>query len=111
MAAIASVALVAGTFGWLLIPTGAPPTPLAHGPATVAATGDPGRRGSLGVKTLTYGSGTDRLRPEYAGGATLTTNKALGRSEIRHEGGVLAAYGLFDATGVLASGRVARTVT
>ncbi len=73
MAAIASVALVAGTFGWLLIPTGAPPTPLAHGPATVAATGDPGRRGSLAVKTLTYGSGTDRLRPEYAGGATLTT--------------------------------------
>lgn len=50
------------------------------------------------------------LRVLVAGGATLTTNKALGRSEIRHEGGVLAAYGLFDATGVLASGRVARTV-
>ncbi|GAB96573.1 dienelactone hydrolase [Kineosphaera limosa] len=70
---IASVALVGGTFAWLLTPTGAPPAPLALGPATVDVTGDPGSPGSLPVKTLAYGSGTDRLRPEYAGGARFTT--------------------------------------
>jgi len=34
---------------------------------------DPSQPGPYTVNTLTYGSGTDRRRPEYSGGVTLTT--------------------------------------
>ena len=96
---VGAVGLGTSVWGWLTADDGpslrwprSPPSPSSQAPSDGSSsrpghhrrlshtarrpwppTGDPGRRGSLAVKTLTYGSGTDRLRPEYAGGATLTT--------------------------------------
>jgi hypothetical protein len=39
---------------------------------------DPAQPGAYAVKTLTYGSGTDRYRPEYAAGAALITTPVDG---------------------------------
>jgi hypothetical protein len=39
---------------------------------------DPGKPGIYGVKTFTYGSGTDRRRPEYSGGVAFRTKSVDG---------------------------------
>jgi hypothetical protein len=39
---------------------------------------DPGKPGPYGVKTLTYGDGVDRHRPEYAGGVAFRTKSVDG---------------------------------
>lgn len=73
-AGIAVLAL-AGLFAWLLSPTGsAPARPQLSEPTTLYAGADPAEPGTFGVQRLTYGSGTDRLRPEYGADATVTTS-------------------------------------
>lgn len=62
--------------GWLLWPGNdrdlvRPPADKAV--VTPLAIGDPSKPGPFGVRTLTYGSGTDRRREEFGRGATLKT--------------------------------------
>lgn len=71
----AAVVVLAGAFIWLLTPSGSPPTaPSAAGDATVTLSGDPGAGGTHQVSTLTYGSGTDKLRAQYGDDVTITTD-------------------------------------
>lgn len=73
----ATVLLNVTAFGWLAWPgpagavSRAALTP-AVGVAAITAE-DPRLAGPFTVKTLTYGSGTDQRRPEYAGGVALAT--------------------------------------
>lgn len=62
--------------GWMIFTPGHPAQPLAvqviHETPLVDAP-DPSRPGNYSVKTLTYGSGTDRRRPEFADEVDLLT--------------------------------------
>ena len=63
-------AVAAGAFGLLALPKDPNPA-LAHYHLAGQTLGlpDPGKPGPYRVRSFTYGSGTDRHRPEYAGGA------------------------------------------
>ena len=79
------------TVGWLVWPgaanAGLPPVTPAPVPAL--ALENPGQPGPYTVQHLTYGSGTDRLRPEYAEGATLITETVDGAPIYAGVGGLL----------------------
>lgn len=62
--ALASVLAIA-TVVWLAVPTGSPPAALHGDDADVEPVSDLSQPGDAGVRTLTYGSGDDRLRVEY----------------------------------------------
>ena len=63
--------LTAGCRGSVeLVPSDAPTALARH---TIDAR-DPGQRGHYGVRTLYYGSGTDRRRPEYRDSVTIRTS-------------------------------------
>ncbi|HMH52511.1 MAG TPA: hypothetical protein VK548_19890 [Candidatus Acidoferrum sp.] len=64
-----------------------PPTPVSE---TLRAE-DPSQPGRYEVRTLTYGSGTDRRRPEYAGGVTFRTTPLDASRLLRPLGGFKAA--------------------
>jgi len=86
---IASVVTVIGAW-WLAWPgPSAPPTP----PLVATAPGvedldapDPSLPGPYGVRTLTYGSGSDRLRSEYAEDADLLTDPVDATPYVRWTG-------------------------
>jgi dienelactone hydrolase len=88
---IGAVALTAGVF--YLAGNGkkheAPPSAAALLPTKIAplAMPDPSQPGPYKVRTMTYGSGTDLHRPEYAGGVSIKTRPVDGSAFIdRWEG-------------------------
>ena len=71
---------------------------------------DPGARGSFAVRTLTYGSGTDRRRDEYGAGAAIKTTSVDGEHLIDGwsgaDGWVRTKYWGFDSKALPRQGRV-----
>lgn len=87
-AALLSVAGVAVALGWLFFAPGSTEHLIKvkkGGEPAVAplALADPGARGPFAVSTLTYGSGTDRRRPEFGAKVTIRTPTVDGSSFVK----------------------------
>jgi dienelactone hydrolase len=71
---------------------------------------DPSQRGRFEVRSLTYGSGTDRRRPEYAGGVAFRTTPVNASRLLEQVGGFKAAarrwYWGFDVNALPLNARV-----
>lgn len=71
---------------------------------------DPSQQGLYSVLTMTYGSGSDKRRPEYAAGAEIITNQVDISSMVKGDGGVTGwlrqLYWGFDLSAVPLNGRV-----
>ncbi len=119
--AVAIVGLVLGVvaialLGWWLFSAGSPGVPLASlqtadtVPVAPLMLPDPSQPGSYAVQTLTYGSGTDRHRPEFGRDAALVTTPVdaspLLSSWDGLPGAFRTAYWGFDATQLPLNGRV-----
>ena len=112
--AVLGAALLAAGLAWYLWPG------LAVDPAPVALAGqpaieappaeDPSAPGPYAVATLTYGSGTDRHRPEYGEDAALQTESVDGSPLVDNWSGITgslrSAYWGFDASALPLNGRV-----
>lgn len=89
------------------IPSAAAIVKLAPRPTSLA---DPSRLGMHEVKTLTYGSGTDLQRPEFAAGATLRTDPVDGSKVLKGWDGATGwartRFFGFDAEELPLNGRV-----
>jgi len=97
----------------VLIRQGEPPNPALadfHLEDRTLGLANPGERGDHVVRTLTYGSGTDRLRPEYGDGVDLVSRSVDGSKLIDNwegPGGWLRTrYWGFDDTELPLQGRV-----
>lgn len=81
----------------------------AHGPPTVAAP-DPSQPGDFRVHTLTYGSGTDKRRPEYGAAVTLQTETVDASQIVRGwtgwQGAGRTFFWGFDSEALPLNGRV-----
>lgn len=89
-----SLAACVALAAWLALP-GTDPYVAVQPPPSVSdvrplAAEDPSRRGRHGVRTLSYGSGTDRRRPEYGSGAALRTETVDASQLIKNLTGVKA---------------------
>ena len=112
-AALGAVLLAAG-LAWYLWPgPAASPAPIAlAGQPAVAAlqAQDPSAPGPYTVATLTYGTGTDRRRPEYGEGVALRTGAVDGSALVGNWSGVTgalrSAYWGFDADALPLNARV-----
>ncbi len=101
---------------WWLIDAGSPRKAVgnaalaAKGPGESISLPDPGSRGSHAVNSLTYGSGSDRHRPEYADGATFRTQPVDGSKVLKGWSGMTGwartRYWGFDAKSMPLNGRV-----
>lgn len=109
--AVAGLTLAA-LLAWTLRPWASAPTPtppVATAPGTPAAP-DPSRPGPHHVATLTYGSGTDRHRPEFGTRADVRTTPVDASGHITGWSGGAApdrtAFWGFDASALPINGRV-----
>jgi hypothetical protein len=98
--------------GGLLLTDGFDTTPPPNAAATSTtrvtplALPDPSQVGSYTVRTLTYGSGVDRHRPEYGGGVTLLSTAVDGSALVEGWSGVRQAYWGFGPAALPRNGRV-----
>jgi len=112
MCAAAGGAAVLALVGLALVPGWEAPLERAWTPPVAAplALDDPGLPGPFHVRELTYGSGHDRQRPEYAASAALTTQPVDGSRLIDGWAGLAGwartRYWGFDATALPLQGRV-----
>ena len=105
---------MASGLAWYLWPGpdgGPAPIALAGEPVVAAPQAeDPSAPGPFAVRTLTYGSGTDRRRPEYGTEAALQTASVDGSAMVGNWSGVTgalrSAYWGFDASALPLNGRV-----
>ena len=92
---------------WLLgSGTPADPPHAASGAVTPLALPDPSQPGPYVVRTLTYGSGTDRRRPEYADAVALRTSPVDGTPFVEGWGGLRTAYWGFGLDALPRNARV-----
>lgn len=109
--AIGIVLLAVAAFGYLRMP--ADPNPALAGyhlKGRTLALPDPGKPGPYKVDTFTYGSGTDRQRPEFASGVRIVS-KPVDASKLDEEwtgfgGWVRSLYWGFDRSKLPVQGRV-----
>jgi hypothetical protein len=112
--ALLGAALLAGALAWYLWPgpaVAAAPVALDGGPVIAAPQPpDPSAPGPYSVRTLTYGSGTDRRRPEYGSEAALLTASVDASAMVGNWNGITgalrSAYWGFDASALPLNGRV-----
>lgn len=112
--AVLGAAFLAAGLAWYLWPgpaTDPAPIALAGQPAVEAPPAeDPSAPGTYTVATLTYGSGTDRHRPEYGEDAALHTESVDGSALVDNWSGITgalrSAYWGFDATALPLNARV-----
>jgi len=105
------VAGVAGGAIWLLdagSPLTYPPNAAAQADAHVEPLGvpDPSQPGPYPVRTLFYGSGEDRHRPEYGAGVDLVTGPVDGSALIERWSGLRTAYWGFGPEALPLNARV-----
>lgn len=103
--------LVVGCVAALLSPqTDKDPRPPIHADARASTLPDPGAAGTYAVETFTYGSGSDRHRPEYAAGVRFKTQAVdasiLDRRWQGLGGWLRTAYWGFDPKAFPIQGRV-----
>ena len=95
---------------WLVNPWESPVLPEQPSPATVPSLAetlpDPSLPGQYAVKTLTYGSGTDKRRPEFAEGAAIITDTVDGSVFVSNWTRLRTAIWGFDSTELPINGRV-----
>ena len=110
---VIGIGLLAGALIWYAWPgPDVAPLPVntAAGTLPPLALEDPSQPGPYSVRTLTYGSGTDRRRPEYGAEAELTTGTVDGSAFIDRWAGIpgklRTAYWGFDLTALPLNGRV-----
>jgi dienelactone hydrolase len=102
----------AGGVYWLWFYDGAPANPppnaaaLSAAPVTPLALPDPSQPGPYVVQSLTYGSGQDRHRPEYAAQATLLTGPVDGSPFLEGWSGWRTDYWGFGPDSLPRNGRV-----
>ncbi len=112
--AVLGVALLAGSLAWYMWSgPDVSPAPVALAGEPVLATlppPDPSAPGPYTVRTLTYGSGTDKRRPEYGAEVALQTGTVDGSALVGNWSGIpgalRSAYWGFDATAMPLNGRV-----
>jgi dienelactone hydrolase len=112
---VVGLALLAGLAGWLVWSgPGEKPIPdaarSASAPVAALALPDPGQPGPFAVHELTYGSGTDRHRPEFGAKAGLRSRSVDGSLLVERWKGAVGwarqAYWGFDAKHLPLQGRV-----
>ncbi len=96
---------------WLVNPWGPPDVPdgftlTTSLPSLAETLPDPALSGEYSVKTLTYGSGTDQRRPEFAEGAAIRTEPVDGSPFISNWTPLRTAIWGFDPSELPINGRV-----
>ncbi len=98
--------------GWLFLSDGYPVKPpenaaaLSRASITPLDVPDPSNPGSYAVRTITYGSGSDRHRPEFARDADIVTTRVDGSRLIETWSALRTGYWGFDSRTIPRNARV-----